>query len=224
LPGIRAISAPQDRKWRPDSVTEFVMRTIPPEKPHPLPRNAKAGLQRYRDYNRRVTRLRRISDRDRIFFITVCLGRGVTALTPSERDVVQEYIGAERGAGTFLLFGYVIMPDHFHLLIAPLAAGLQDGMHRLKMRTGRRIRTLRRESGPFWQPRYFDFILRRVADFWEKLQYIHDNPVSAKLVATREEWCWSSASHYARKSNEGMIDAIDLPAERSALLWPAPWR
>src|SRR6266568_6309606 len=94
-----------------------------------------------------MTRLRRIADHDRIFFITVRLGRGITPLCPSERDVVQEYIAAERAAGTFLLFGYVVMPDHLHLLMAPFHAGLQDGMHRLKMRTGRRMRRVRGESG-----------------------------------------------------------------------------
>jgi len=177
-----------------------------------------------RDYNARMTRLRRIADHDRIFFITARLGRGIRPLCPSERDVVQEYVVAERAAGAFLLFGYVVMPDHLHLLMAPFRAGLQDGMHRLKMRTGRRIRRIRGEHGPFWQPRYFDFILRRVGDFWDKLQYIHENPVHARLVASPEEWPWSSASHYARKSRDGTIDAVDLPAERSSLLWPAPWR
>ena len=176
------------------------------------------------NYNARMTRLRRIADRDRIFFITVRLGRGITPLCPSEQDIVQEYVAAERSAGTFLLFGYVVMLDHFHLLVAPFGMGLQSGMHRLKMRTGRRIRTMRGEHGPFWQPRYFDFILRRVSDFWEKLQYIHQNPIRAKLVASPEEWPWSSASHYAKKSRNGMIDDVDLPVERSALLWPAPWR
>jgi putative transposase len=174
----------------------------------------------HRDYDARVTRLRRIADHDRIFFITVRLGRGIKPLYPSERDIVREYIAAERAADTFFLFGYVVMPDHLHLLMAPFRAGLQAGMHRLKMRTGRRIRGIRSESGPFWQPRYFDFILRRAGDFWDKLEY----PVDAKLVASPEEWRWSSASHYARKSPDGMIDAVDLPAERNELLWPAPWR
>ena len=181
----------------------------------------RAGLHE-RDIS--VTRLRRIADHDRIFFITVRVGRGVGLLSPAERDIVLQYVAAERSKGTFLIFGYVVMPDHLHLLIAPFQAGLQDGMHRLKMRTGRRIRTLRGEHGAFWQARYFDFILRRVGDFWEKLQYIHHNPVEAKLVASPEEWPWSSAAYYAKKCGSDTIDTIDLPPERNALLWPAPWR
>ena len=177
------------------------------------------------NYNwRAVTRLRRIADHDRIFFITARLGRGVGPLSSTERHIVLEYVFAERAAHTFLLFGYVVMPDHLHLLMAPLHSGLQDGMHRLKMKTGRRIRSERGQHGPFWQARYFDFVLRRVGDFWEKLQYIHQNPVKAGLVVLPEEWPWSSAAHYAKKSAIEMIDEIDLPPDRSALVWPAPWR
>jgi putative transposase len=171
-----------------------------------------------------VTRLRRIADRDRIFFITARLGRGVAPLSSTERDIVEEYVFGERAARTFLLFGYVVMPDHLHLLMTPLHVGLQNGMHRLKMRTGRRVRTIRGEHGPFWQPRYFDFILRRAGDFWDKLQYIHQNPVEAKLVTSPEEWPWSSAAHYAKRPAKTVIDEIDLPPDRAALLWPAPWR
>ena len=65
-----------------------------------------------------MTRLRRIADHDRIFFITVRLGRGITPLSPGERDIVREYVAAERAAYKFLLFGYAVMPDHLHLLMA----------------------------------------------------------------------------------------------------------
>jgi len=171
-----------------------------------------------------VTRLRRIADHDRIFFITARIGRGLDSLSPSERTIIVQYIAAERAVGRFLLFGFVVMPDHRHLLMAPLHSGLQDGMHRLKMKTGRRIRKVRGQHGPFWQARYFDFILRRVGDFWEKLQYIHENPVKAGLVVLPEEWPWSSAAHYAKRPAKGVIDEIDLPSDRAALLWPAPWR
>lgn len=145
-------------------------------------------------------------------------------MSSAERGIVLEYVFAERAAHTFLLFGYVVMPDHLHLVMAPLRLGLQDGMHRLKMRTGRRIRSERGQHGPFWQARYFDFILRRVGDFWDKLQYIHQNPVEARLAASPGEWLWSSAAHYAKRRAAGMIDEIDLPPDRTALLWPAPWR
>ena len=170
-----------------------------------------------------MTRLRRIADHDRIFFITVRVGRGVGLLSPAERDIVLQYVAAERSKGTFLIFGYVVMPDHLHLLIAPFQAGLQDESS-LEDENRTTDSHITWEHGAFWQARYFDFILRRVGDFWEKLQYIHHNPVEAKLVASPEEWPWSSAAYYAKKCGSDTIDTIDLPPERNALLWPAPWR
>src|SRR5438270_7568907 len=76
------------------------------------------------NYNwRAVTRLRRIADHDR--------DRKSTRLNSSHSQTSysvfclknQEYVFAERAAHTFLLFGYVVMPDHLHLLMAPLHSG-----------------------------------------------------------------------------------------------------
>jgi len=67
--------------------------------------------------------------------------------------------------------------------------------------------------------------LRRAGDFWDKLAYIHDNPVEAKLVRKASDWPWSSAAQYAGIENVQLtVDRFDWPADRNALLWPAPWR
>jgi putative transposase len=172
----------------------------------------------------RVTRLRRIADRDRIFFVTTNLGRGVPPLSAQERDLVLDDVALERVAGGFLLFGYVVMPDHLHLLMTPSRLGLQDAMRSIKVRTAWHIGKGRQQHGPLWQSRYFDFILRRAEDFWEKLEYIHQNSVEAKLARSPSEWRWSSHAHYARTEVPPVgIDAIDLPGDREAYLWPAPW-
>jgi REP element-mobilizing transposase RayT len=172
-----------------------------------------------------MSRLRRIADRDRIFFVTTNLARLATAFSPVERDVVLEHIGQQHIQGDCLLFGYVVMPTHFHLLLMPQERGLTATMHALKRLTAEDILRRRVTRGPLWQARYFDFILRRVHDFWEKLDYIHQNPVAAGLVKRPEEWHWSSAAQYAHAGESRVpVDAVDLPADRNALLWPAPWR
>jgi hypothetical protein len=73
--------------------------------------------------------------------------------------------------------------------------------------------------------KYFDFILRRVKDFWEKMEYIHRNPVEAGLVIRPEEWKWSSCGHYFKTGMVPVIpDPVGLPVDGNELLWPAPWR
>jgi len=98
-------------------------------------------------------------------------------------------------------------------------------MRDLKSKTGYDITRQRKVHGPIWQERYFDNIIRRVRDFWHKLEYIHQNPVEAGLVSSPQEWQWSSYRHIAKAQNGPIAtDLVDFPAEGDHLLWPAPWR
>jgi putative transposase len=166
-----------------------------------------------------VTRLRRIADRDRIFFVTTNLQPGVAALNLPERHLLLKQLARQHDAGEFFLFAYVVMPTHVHLLFAPRRVGLISIMREFKSRTGQQLTTARGIKGPIWQPRYFDFVLRKVGDFWDKLEYIHQNPVEAQLVEARDSWPWSSASHYDWKNPIPVpVDEIDLPGDRRAWL------
>jgi putative transposase len=172
-----------------------------------------------------MTRLQRIEDRDRIFFITFNLERGVTALAPEERDVVLRVLHEVRGPDDFGLHGYVVMPDHIHLLLWPRGVSLIRILRDLKSKSGYAIAKNRCRHGPIWQRSYFDFICRRTRDFSAKLEYIHRNPVSAGLVEKAEDWRWSSVRHYTKQGLPPIVvDAIDFSGDPNELLWPAPWR
>ncbi len=172
-----------------------------------------------------MVRVRRIAERDRIFFVTTNVARGVVPFSPAERDLVLAALGAQRTPRSFWLFGYVVMPDHLHLLLAPQERSLIRVLRDLKGKTGYEIGRRRCTSGPTWQPRYFDHIIRRVREFREKLEYIHQNPVQAGLVSQPGDWQWSSYRFYAKSGLAPVVpDNLNLPAEGSTLLWPAPWR
>jgi putative transposase len=174
-------------------------------------------------YNPSATRLRRIADRDRIFFVTANLHRSARRFTGAECDLLLNQLGRQHAANQFLIFAYVIMPTHLHLLIAPRDVGLVAVMREFKSCTGTELAKMRSSRTPVWQARYFDFVLRRVRDFWDKLEYIHRNPVEATLAETPEAWLWSSAAHYAHAGPVSVpIDPIDLPPDRRAWLH-APW-
>jgi putative transposase len=174
---------------------------------------------------RAMTRLRRIEDRDRIFFITFNVERGIAPLSNAERDLVLDTVQTLRRPGDFALYGYVIMPDHAHLLLRPKTVSLIRIMRDLKSRTGFALCKSRNVRGPFWQRSYFDFICRRTRDFSAKLEYIHQNPGSAGLVDQPQNWPWSSYRHYARLGDAPLVpDFIDFSGDPNELLWPAPWR
>jgi putative transposase len=172
-----------------------------------------------------MSRLRRIEQQDRIFFVTSNLARGAPNLSPIERDVVLNSLNETRATHKFLLFGYVVMPDHVHALLAVISGSLADVMHRWKGSSARLIQKARGKRGPLWQARYFDFICRRTRDVGNKLDYIHENPVVARLVSHADEWRWSSAGFYTKARMPPVVpDLVDLSGDPDELLWPAPWR
>jgi putative transposase len=88
--------------------------------------------------------------------------------------------------------GYVVMPEHVHLLLSePRKDLLAVGLQALKISVGKRAK-----QRPFWQARYYDFNVYTRAKRVEKLQYIHANPVKRGWVEKPEEWLWSSYRYY----------------------------
>ena len=54
----------------------------------------------------------------------------------------------------------------------------------------------------FWQPRFYDFNVWSKKKVREKLQYMHANPVTRRLVDHPQDWPWSSWSFYAKGEME----------------------
>jgi putative transposase len=103
-----------------------------------------------------------------------------------------------RSRFTFLLIGYVVMPEHVHLLVSePKKGNPSKLLQVLKQKVSRslRIRTRRppaqlslgfadaTESPAFWQRRFYDFNVWSDRKVREKLDYMHRNPVQRKLVS-----------------------------------------
>jgi putative transposase len=171
-----------------------------------------------------MSRLRRIATRDRVFFVTTNLLRTNASLSVEDRNALLDVLASRRENGAFWLFGYVIMPDHVHLLLRPHNVSLDDGMRAIKSISALRIMRHRGVRGRLWQPRYFDNIIRHAGELWKKLEYIHNNPVAAGLVAIATDWRWSSCGAFTPSGTPPIpIDKpFDFPADGAALLWPAP--
>jgi putative transposase len=91
-----------------------------------------------------------------------------------------------------LVLGYVVMPEHVHLLITePVSIPLAKALMALKISSSKRL-----SYSPFWQARYYDFNVYTGGKQLEKLKYIHRNPVRRGLAEKPEQWEWSSYRHY----------------------------
>lgn len=83
---------------------------------------------------------------------------------------------------SWLLHGYVIMRNHFHLAIRTPQANLVRGMHWLESTFANRFNRLRKERGHLFQGRYQALVIG--GDHWlgEVCDYIHLNPARARIV------------------------------------------
>jgi len=93
---------------------------------------------------------------------------------------------------SYLLHAFVIMPDHFHVLITP-----QNSLERaVQMIKGGFAHRARKELGSpmeVWQKGFSDHRIRDAEDCARHVVYIHQNPVKERLSATPEAYPYSSA-------------------------------
>lgn len=94
------------------------------------------------------------------------------------------------------ILAYIIMPNHWHLLLSPRNDGdLSKSMQWLGTTHARRIRTQTRTvgEGHLYQGRYKAFLVQRDAYLISALKYIERNAVRAGLCERPEDWKWGSA-------------------------------
>ena len=140
-----------------------------------------------------------------LHFVTFsCHARDPLLSTPCSRDVFERTLERVRQWYGFYVAGYVIMPEHVHLLISePDRSTLSKVLQMLKQNTSHALRTP--EGSPFWIPRYYDFNVWSEDKRIEKLRYMHRNPVKRGLAERPEDWLWSSFRHYA-SGVEGVVE------------------
>jgi putative DNA methylase len=107
---------------------------------------------------------------------------------------VEALLYGENVRRSYVLFAWVIMPNHIHIVLKPHEA-LPEVIRWIKGSTAVRAnRLLNRTGQPFWQREYFDRWIRTSDDLTSTIGYAEANPVNAGLVDSAENWPWSSAS------------------------------
>ncbi len=142
------------------------------------------------------------------------------------RDELTKHLDWMRDHYRVSIFGYVVMPEHVHLVLLPSnETKLGPVIGHLKSRFASKVIRERlvelpadcrvkrdgRERVAFWQRRCFDHNCRTSETVREKIHYCHVNPVKRGLVESPEQWRWSSSSWYAGSDNVPLaIDTIVL--------------
>jgi putative transposase len=162
-------------------------------------------------------------DRDLHFLTFSCYQRQPLFNRAARRDLFLQILERVRRRYRLVVLGYVVMPEHVHLLVSePQRVTLSTAIQALKLgvvrslqsscdgaaavvvpRSRKRSETWGtpgvdsdRKSNRFWQARFYDFNVWTEKKRIEKLRYIHRNPVARGLVASPEQWRWSSFRWY----------------------------
>jgi len=169
------------------------------------------------------TNLKRYIGRGDLHFINfTCYQRRALLQNATARDLALGILAETRRQFGFALLGYVIMPEHVHLLISePRAVPPATVIQVFKQRVSRQMRGPFPKSADellrFWQRRYYDFNVYSEKKLREKLDYMHMNPVRERLVEHPRDWPWSSWTFYERGEGLLAMDAWERIGEAATL-------
>ena len=158
--------------------------------------------------------LKRYYGADHLHFITCsCFRRRPFLGTGGRRNLFLKVLERVRCRYRFVVVGYVVMPEHFHLLMSePEIRDPSVVMQVLKQEFAKKVlRNLRTRrdarqarlwteangKAHIWQARFYDFNVWSKGKRIEKLRYMHGNPVKRGLVLEPQQWPWSSFRYYA---------------------------
>jgi putative transposase len=123
-----------------------------------------------------------------------------------------DVLGSYRSQEKYLLHEFVLMPDHFHLLITPLLT-LERALQLIKGGFSFRAKRELGFLGEIWEKSFYDRRVRDCEEYSAFRRYIHYNPVKRGLARTPEEHLYCSAR------TECALDAVPQrlkPSKQSA--------
>jgi REP element-mobilizing transposase RayT len=181
LPHFECAEVPQHVTFHlPDSLPQSVLQQLGNE------------LKTLPAERREVGRRRRLDD-------CIDAGQGSCVLRrPEIADMTQTSL-LRFDSQRYRLIAWVVMPNHVHALFTPMDGWtVAQIVASWKKFTAREICDSRRDrgeipSGPIWHREYWDRYIRDRRHLAQTIEYIHLNPVKARLVGAAESWRWSSA-------------------------------
>lgn len=125
---------------------------------------------------------------------------------PTDYESFLKALATVRHRYPFYLYAYVLMPNHFHLLVEVQQVPTGRLMQSLLTGYVRGFNRTHRHRGHLFQGRYKAIVCDRDSYLLELVRYIHLNPVRAGLVRQPGEWRWSGHGEYLTKEKRGLID------------------
>ena len=125
----------------------------------------------------------------------------------SDRQAFLDAIANTKERYPFRLFGYCLIPNHFHLLLRPnRGQSLSRIMQSLTVAHTWRHHKRWKSDGHVWQGRFKSPVIQDGAHVLTVLRYIESNPLRARLVKDLGSYPWSSFPAHARRVANPILD------------------
>jgi len=177
------------------------------------------------------------SNPDGAYFITITTVEWVDLFTrANHKNLIIESLKHCQKTKGLEIYAYVLMPSHLHMMCRPTQEyQLSDIMRDFKKYTAKALikqikeetesrrewlleifskacsHLIREQQYKIWQDGYHAKELFGNNFIYQKLNYIHENPVVDGIVSKPEEYLYSSGRNYA--DMEGLLDVITIPAQ-----------
>src|SRR5256885_9741855 len=161
------------------------------------------------------------------FITSSCYQRRPLLNTPRRRTWFLEILEQVRRRYTFVVVGYVVMPEHFHLLISePERGNPSTVMQALKQRFARKVlRDWRKRSergqnrlwedalneGHVWQRRVYDFLGGGAGKGGGKVRYMLLHPVKRGVALAPGKWGWGRFQYSTFREHRGAFWHVQSP-------------
>jgi len=103
------------------------------------------------------------------------------------------------------VYGYVLMDNHYHIIIQTLDKKLQEIIHQINNKYSKYFNSKYKRVGHVFQGRYKAVLVQDERYMLKLLRYVHQNPVRAGICKSVKDYRWSSDIYY-RKNINGFIN------------------
>ncbi len=123
-----------------------------------------------------------------------------------DRETMRDLLAENAARFDVAIHAYVLMDNHFHLLVSPQ---LQDGLPRMMQAVGRRyvrhFNDTHGRTGTLWEGRYKSALVQSERYLLACMVYLDLNPVRAGMVSVAQDYPWSSHAHSVGLRSDRLI-------------------
>lgn len=164
-----------------------------------------------------MSKLKRYFEKGNRYFVTVVTNQRKPILI-NNYNIFEKAITRIKKKHNFEIIAFVVIPDHFHMIINPLDDNLSQIIHDIKLSFNAQFRKVNNQyRGQLWQSRYWDHIFRDQDDMNRHIDYIHYNPVKHGLAKSPFDWGMSSINKYKKdgyyQDDWGVKDKVDIDGD-----------